>query len=333
MENNLCSVKRKHFDKIFNEYFRTEDITEHVKIDKEQLYSNYEIIKIHLHKPDNIDDFLHNIFKHIITYWWEDYWTTTEEGKKYVESLANLIKYIDNEKDKPLKDLTKWVNTVLRWKNKQLVDLDLEALTQLRELWEIILFFLTEWILNAPIAISKIRLKTNPQMPVYWSDGIHISKCWEKLIFWESKLTWNFDWWKTQSRNWIIKHTTKEFLQKELRVINKNYLSIVPEKWKIMSPYSKIGDINNLPYELTCFLWYEDDDYKDFLKTKDIDKYEKSLKSKVIKILTHYGKKSDELDYKKVTFFLLPFVDLFSLLEKYWFKLRDTSNFKKIKKQ
>lgn len=38
---------------------------------------------------------------------------------------------------------------------------------------ELLLFVLIEEILKAPLIVSKMRLKTNTQMPVYGSDGIH----------------------------------------------------------------------------------------------------------------------------------------------------------------
>lgn len=38
---------------------------------------------------------------------------------------------------------------------------------------ELLLFILAEEFLKAPLLVSKMRLKTNTQMPVYGSDGIH----------------------------------------------------------------------------------------------------------------------------------------------------------------
>lgn len=42
------------------------------------------------------------------------------------------------------------------------------------EAGELLLYLLTEWILAAPQLIAKMSLKTNSQMPVHGSDGIHI---------------------------------------------------------------------------------------------------------------------------------------------------------------
>src|SRR3546814_10487872 len=42
------------------------------------------------------------------------------------------------------------------------------------EAGELLLYLLTEWILGAPQIIAKMGLKTNPQMPVHGSDGVHV---------------------------------------------------------------------------------------------------------------------------------------------------------------
>ncbi|ABE61996.1 hypothetical protein Nham_1151 [Nitrobacter hamburgensis X14] len=42
------------------------------------------------------------------------------------------------------------------------------------EAGELLLYLLTEWLLDAPQIIAKMSLKTNAQMPVYGFDGIHV---------------------------------------------------------------------------------------------------------------------------------------------------------------
>lgn len=59
------------------------------------------------------------------------------------------------------------------------------------EAGELVLYALNEWILKAPQIVSKMYLKTNSNMPVHGTDGVHaryddLEKC--LLIFWgESK--------------------------------------------------------------------------------------------------------------------------------------------------
>lgn len=59
------------------------------------------------------------------------------------------------------------------------------------EAGEIVLYILTEWLLQAPQIVSKMYLKTNNQMPVYGTDGIHArydKKAKRLYLYWgESK--------------------------------------------------------------------------------------------------------------------------------------------------
>lgn len=59
------------------------------------------------------------------------------------------------------------------------------------EAGEIVLYILTEWLLHAPQIVSKMYLKTNSQMPVHGTDGIHARYDSEKerlYLYWgESK--------------------------------------------------------------------------------------------------------------------------------------------------
>lgn len=60
------------------------------------------------------------------------------------------------------------------------------------ECGELILYLLTEWVLEAPQLIAKMALKTNSEMPVFGPDGIHVKYCTESgrlYLYWgEAKL-------------------------------------------------------------------------------------------------------------------------------------------------
>jgi hypothetical protein len=61
---------------------------------------------------------------------------------------------------------------------------------------ELILYALLEWLLKAPRLVSKMYLKTNSNMPVHGTDGIHLSYDVAKdlltIYFGESKIYQNF---------------------------------------------------------------------------------------------------------------------------------------------
>lgn len=315
----LCSVNKEDFNEIFSNFFSTSDITSQIKCDKSKLYSNYAIHKIHLNDPYNLDDFLYVVFNYLITFSGEKFSKYTKEENKYKESISYLKKYFDelnNELEKLSKDQLN--SKKYQWK-----------ISWIKEVWEIILFFLLEWFLNAPIAISKLPTKTSNAMPIFWSDGIHISDDYSKILFWEAKLNSNLSNWKKQSRDsieWFIKTKWKVFF--ELKVITNQLRNLPPNKesiiWNLINPYyENENNIGKLPYEITCLLWYEDEDYKDFLKYKDKWLYEKKLFEKIKWILSYYHLKNEELDNKKITFFLLPFIDILDFLKQYWLKLRE----------
>ncbi len=60
------------------------------------------------------------------------------------------------------------------------------------EAGELLLYLLTEWMLDAPQLVAKMCLKTNREMPVHGADGIHVRYAPDQdrlLMFWgESKL-------------------------------------------------------------------------------------------------------------------------------------------------
>ncbi len=61
---------------------------------------------------------------------------------------------------------------------------------------ELILYVLLEWVLKAPCLVSKMYLKTNNNMPVHGTDGIHLgydeAKDLLTIYFGESKIYQNF---------------------------------------------------------------------------------------------------------------------------------------------
>lgn len=310
MFESLISVRKEDFQEIFNNFFEVQWIDVKKEIQKQGKIMNFDVFKIHLKNPDNINDMLRWIFKHILTFSWLSHNTIYNEEQKYKEALNLLIKYIEN------------------WK-KSITDLeeqDLDKLVRLREIWEILLFFFIESLLESPILLSKIRLKTNFQMPIYWNDAIHISKNWDCLIFWESKITNSFNEGKYQSRGSLLEHFTKEKISEEISVITNNFDTIPKEKQKklidFISPYSN-EDYNreDIPINISCFMWYENDDYSNFLRNKDETKYISTIYDRIISVLKYYWEE-DEFKDRKIIFFLLPIPSIFELLKAYALKIK-----------
>jgi hypothetical protein len=94
------------------------------------------------------------------------------------------------------------------------------------EAGELMLYLLTEWILQAPQVIAKMTLKTNPQMPVHGADGIHVRYCTETsrlFIYWgESKMYADVKAAIVSAAKSIAKSLGQEELDHELQLVQRN---------------------------------------------------------------------------------------------------------------
>ena len=94
------------------------------------------------------------------------------------------------------------------------------------ELGELLLYLLTEWVLGAPQLMTKMPLKTNPNMPVHGSDGIHIKFCGDTkrlLFFWgEAKLYGDVSAAIDSAIKSIAEALTPEKLTHEFSLVNAN---------------------------------------------------------------------------------------------------------------
>lgn len=115
-------------------------------------------------------------------------------------------------------------------------DLEQEALTLFKraheatnrngEAGELLLYLLTEWILEAPQIFSKMHLKTNREMPVHGADGVHVKYCssTHKLnIYWgESKLYTNVSQAIAAAAASILESLSDEKIEFELQLLKRN---------------------------------------------------------------------------------------------------------------
>lgn len=94
------------------------------------------------------------------------------------------------------------------------------------EAGELILYLLTEWILDAPQLIAKMSLKTNRHMPVHGPDGIHIRYSSEQsriLLYWgESKLYADLNDAIHAAISSISEALEPEKMQHEIELVQRN---------------------------------------------------------------------------------------------------------------
>lgn len=92
------------------------------------------------------------------------------------------------------------------------------------EAGEIVLYILTEWLLQAPQIVSKMYLKTNNQMPVHGTDGIHarFDNLTKKLhLYWgESKAHATMSSALSSALDSIKEFITESHDQREIEIVS-----------------------------------------------------------------------------------------------------------------
>lgn len=133
---------------------------------------------------------------------------------------------------------------------------------------ELILFFLLEGVLRVPKIFSKMSLKTNPQMHIHGSDGIHLGINGNHLLlyFGESKLYSIHTTAITEALNSIKEFITPSSTDSnnrqqdfEIDVLSNN-LDIPEGELRnrvldALDPYNE--ERSNLKYMYTCFIGFD----------------------------------------------------------------------------
>ncbi|MGF6347883.1 HamA C-terminal domain-containing protein [Variovorax sp. W2I14] len=137
------------------------------------------------------------------------------------------------------------------------------------EAGELLLYLMTEWILDAPQLVAKMSLKTNSEMPIHGSDGIHVKYCASTsrlLFYWgESKIYKNINEAIKAAAKSIKEALQPEKLEHELQLVQTNIsLSGIPKDARdtlleYLNPYS---ENSNSKHDIsTCLIGF---DYEGF---------------------------------------------------------------------
>lgn len=178
------------------------------------------------------------------------------------------------------------------------------------EAGEILLFILVEWLLEAPQIVSKMYLKTNNNMPVHGTDGIHAKfddKTKKLLLYWGESKAHN----SLGNAFGSAMKSIKDFLDEggqefEIPIVSSfsdfNTASEEAKKAFInyLDPYSE--DYNQCVTVFACLLVFEfptNDSEQSFAKAVNeaADKFLKSLPKKL---------KDREMGDVRFEFFLVP---------------------------
>lgn len=202
---------------------------------------------------------------------------------------------------------------------------------------ELILYALLEWALSAPRIVSKMYLKTNANMPVHGTDGIHLQHDDETglltVYFGESKIYGNFAQAAAsafESMSQLISNTGQ--ISREIEILN-TYSDIdaldQPFREKIaeyIDPYSSTASSLKKRIVHACLLGFEYPAYKRILQMPPQDvssaferQYAKRVSGICRIIERHYCKSLPVTANLHV--FLLPFPSLEDFRRRFYQKL------------
>lgn len=183
---------------------------------------------------------------------------------------------------------------------------------------EIVLYVFNEWLLKAPQIVSKMYLKTNSNMPVHGTDGIHARYDYEakKLrIYWgESKAYQTLDGALSAALKSIAEFRESGGEEREIQIVSSH---LDAEAWdkdardallEHLDPYSESSN-NRIPI-YSCLLVYDFDytvdgvDAADSVESLFVEKVNTAVEeflSEVASKVTNHG-----LTTQRFEFFLLP---------------------------
>ncbi|WP_306709353.1 HamA C-terminal domain-containing protein [Azospirillum isscasi] len=147
------------------------------------------------------------------------------------------------------------------------------------EAGELLLYLLTEWVLEAPQIIAKMSLKTNRAMPVHGADGVHARYCSESsrlFLYWgESKIYSDVGDAISEAMKSIIESLDPEKMKHELDLMKRNIgftgFSEVARKafLDFLDPFCE--NYNERHDIITCLIGFDFDAYANINAAKGND--------------------------------------------------------------
>lgn len=185
------------------------------------------------------------------------------------------------------------------------------------EAGEIALYILNEWVLKAPQIVSKMHLKTNKNMPVHGTDGIHARfdpVSHNLFLYWgESKAHKALSSALGDALDSIKEFAENDQERREIEIISAypDFGALDTETQKAfleyLDPYSK-KSLKRVPI-FSCLLIHEFEPPKGNCSDEELEEqYISSLNSSVDRFIKGVSKKikTKGLEMKRFEFFLLP---------------------------
>lgn len=147
------------------------------------------------------------------------------------------------------------------------------------EAGELILYILTEWLLQAPQVLAKMSLKTNPKMPVHGSDGVHARYCSEKnrlFFYWgESKIHGDISGAIASAAKSLSDAFSDDSMRHEIELVKRNLdLSGMDDvsKQEFLRYLDPFDDSYNNRHDIaTCLIGFDFERYNEISASPDAE--------------------------------------------------------------
>lgn len=185
------------------------------------------------------------------------------------------------------------------------------------EAGELLLYLLTEWILKAPQILTKMGLKTNRDMPVHGTDGIHIgySRVRQSLcLYWgESKLFEDVNTAILRAVDSIKKALTSESMQHEISLVARHIdaAGLSPEEKTLvlsfLDPYEH-ENYNRRVDVITCLIGFDFEAFSQLDENSDETQFRSLASSKLQELAPRLSKalKSAGIQNQSIEVFFFP---------------------------
>ena len=184
---------------------------------------------------------------------------------------------------------------------------------------ELLIYFLLETVLQAPQALKKMLMTSNPKEERKGSDGVHLR--WVKdigvleLIFAESKLWKSFSDALTSAFKSMDEFHASRAKQFEVNTVTAGFLNLSPALQAKVSSYIEGDNVSSFSECQACLIGFDWGEYKcltDGRREKFVKEFEDRYRNWMIARRDTINLKLKQFKHKhlRFEFFILPFSDV-----------------------
>jgi len=293
--NNYLEASKKQYDKIFGKVEHSNSI------DGIDVNLHFKYLKFDPNGNPKIDLLIKILFSYFTHYC-------------FSAQKRSTVDMDEDEKERIISELKDDARELFRkWKDEDITD---NNQPKSGEIGEMILWLLMEVVLNAPQIVAKMDLKTNPNLEVFGSDGIHIKIDENEILnifFGEAKF-YNDIYGALDSAFKSIEDFHSDSMHShEYNLVTTHYKYLTNNQHdKVYKYISGQIDADEVKINHACLIGYDWDEYKK-LDTNDrrefITNFTDIYQKETIRLTELIQTRFDKFSKKEFTFevFFIPF--------------------------